>query len=325
MYKNLVQFAATPSGRDAHVDVPLSNMAVMAFERTGNYIASQVMPVVPVQKESDKYYTIDKDSWLRQFTTKRARKASSKRIEFQVSSDGYFCENYTLAGENALEDLANADAAVMLRQNTVNIVTDGLLRDYEIRVANLMSSATNLGSAATLSGATAWSDYVNSNPLSDVDTAHAFIRQNTGLTPNVAVIDADTLAVLRRHPQILDLFKYTSGGEASMAAIQDVLKVDRVLIGGGIKNNALENATASITNIWGNSVIFARVQAGMSLQNQTYGMSLRWSPAGLPGPMTVTRYNDPDPSKKVEVVEAGYYQDEKVVGQALSYGILTTI
>jgi len=317
--------AATPSGRDAHVDVPLSNMAVMAFQRTGQYVAQQVLPIVPVGKQSDRYYVIDGDSWLRNPESLRSAKASPNRIEFKVSSDSYYCPNYALAGENSFEDLDNADTAVMLRQNTVNIVTDALLRGYEIRAANLMTSATNLGSAATLTGTAKWSDAVNSDPISDVTTAHAFIEDKTGLSANVAVIDKNTLAILRQHPAVLDLYKYTAGGLASMEAIKDVLRVDQVFVGGGVKNNALEGATASITNIWGNSVIFARVQAGMSLQSQTYGMSLRWSPAGVPGPMTVTRYNDPDPSKKVEVVEAGYYQDEKVVGQELSYGILTAI
>jgi hypothetical protein len=33
----------------------------------------------------------------------------------------------------------------------------------------------------------------------------------TGLVANTAVMDWDTLQVLRRHPVLLDMYKYTSG------------------------------------------------------------------------------------------------------------------
>lgn len=317
--------AGTPIGRDAHHDVPLSNLAIKAFQGADAYIAQQLFPIVPVGKQSDKYYVLDKASWLRIGTSFRAPKTSPRRVTFRVSSDGYFADNYAFAGENALEDLANADVAIRLRNNTTQVVTDMLLRDYENRVANTVTSGTNLGSYVSLSGTAKWTDYTNSDPISDITTACAFIRQNTGLTPNTGVIDEDTIAVLRRHPAILDLYKYTAGGQATMDQLRDVLNVQNLLVGKGIKNNALENATASITNIWGNNVILCHVQPGTTLETATFGLTFRWSPPGIPGNMQAFRYNDPDPGKKTEVVEVGMYQDEKIVASDLSYGILSTL
>lgn len=317
--------SATASGRDAHVDTPLSTLAVKAFQGAGSYIAQSLFPIVAVSKQSDKYYIVDKDSWLSIPNTRRAPKTSPRRIEFKISSDSYFCDNYALAGENALEDLANADTAIMLRENTTQLVTDALLRDYENRVASLITSGTNLGSYVALTGTAKWSDFVNSDPISDVNTAHAFIRLNTGLTANTMVIDKDTIVTIRRHPMLLDLYKYTSGGQLTMDQIKDVFGVSNVLIGDGIKNNALEGATASVTNIWGSNVILARVVPSLSNKAETFGLSFRWTPSGIPGPMQVRRYNDPDPGKMIEVVDIGYYQDEKIIAQALSYGILDTI
>ena len=314
-----------PTGRDLHIDTPLSNLAIKAFQGSGSFIAQNIFPIIPVGKQSDKYYTIDKDSWLLMPNTRRAPKTSPKRIEFKVSSDGYFADNYALAGENSLEDLANADNALQLRQNTTNIVIEGLLRDYEDRVARLVTSATNLGSGTLLTGTNKWNDYVNSDPMADVTTAHAFIRNRTGLAANTMVIDKDTVSVLRRHPLLLDMYKYTAGGQITVDQLKQAFDVQTVLIGEGIKNMAKEAGTASIVNIWGNNAILARVEQAISLQTATFGLSFRWTPAGIAVPMQVTRYNDPDPGRKTEVVEAGYYQDEKIVAADLAYGIMNTL
>tara|TARA_Y100000310_G_scaffold78084_1_gene74715 strand:+ start:6713 stop:7672 length:960 start_codon:yes stop_codon:yes gene_type:complete len=314
-----------PIGRNVHHDAPLANVAVKAFAGAEGYIASKVMPIVPVQKQSDRFYIVDKDSWIRINTSYRAPKTAPRRVNFRVSSDNYFADNYALAGENSFEDLANADDAIRLRENTTQMVTDMILRDYEDRVASTVTSGTNLGSYVTLANTLLWSDYTNSVPLSDVSTAHAFIRNRTGLVANTAIMDPDTISIIRKHPDLLDLYKYTSGGQVSLPQLADAFDVEQILIGKGIKNTNLVGGTASITNMWGNNAIFAHIKPGMSLETATYGLSFRWTPAGLPLPMQAYRYNDPDPGKKVEVVEVGMYQDEKIVGQDLSYGIFTTI
>jgi len=323
MYKNYA--VATPVGHDAHHDALLTNLAIAAFAGAEGFIAQSVFPSVPVGKESDRYFIIDPDSWLLVPDTRRARKTRPNRVEFKVSSDAYFADNYALAGENALEDLANADMALQLRENTVSVVTDGLLRDLEVRVANLVTSASNLGSGVALTGAAKWSDYAGSDPVADVTTGHATIRGVTGLTANVAIIDYDTMATLRRHPLMLDMYKYTQGGEVTDAQLAAAFKVQRILIGNGVKNNAKENAAASITNIWGNNCILARITAPTGLKTATLGLGFRWRPEGIASDMQAVRYNDPDPGKKIEVIEAGYYQDEKIVASKLGYAITGTL
>jgi hypothetical protein len=316
------------TGRALHIDTPLTNLTIQAFNTgQGQFIAQQVLPPVTVDKESNVYYTISKEAFFRIPNTARARKTKANRIEFDVSSDTYFAREYALAGDIALQDLANADNALQLRSNTVNLVQVGMLRDLEVRVANRVTSATNLGSGALLTGGNKWSDYVNSDPMSNVTTAHAFIRQQTGYTANTAIIDIDTLAILRRHPVLLDMFKYTSGGEVTDSQIQQLFKVGRVLVGNGIKENALEGGTSSVTNIWGNNCILAYIEPSPGgLQTATFGLSMRWTPDGYPAPFTVGRQVFAGPgTENIEVVEAGYFQDEKIVAKSLAYGIMNTL
>ena len=314
------------TSRDVHIDVPLSNIAVEAFA-TGDFIGAQLFPVVDVRKQSDLYYTINKNSWLRTpSTTLRAPKTSPARVEFEVSSDAYYAANYALASENAHEVIANADDPIQLRARTTRFLVDQLMRDQETRIANKVTSITNIGSGALLTGGNKWSNYVSSDPIADVTTGHAFIRSNTGLIANTALMDYDTYKTIQRHPVLLDMYKYTQGGMVNDAELKAVFGVNRILVSNAIRNAALENATASLVNIWGNNFLLCHVAPNATgMRTATFGLGFRWLNPDLPTPWGVRVYNDADPGKKVEVVEASYYQDEKVVAPQLAYLVGTTL
>lgn len=318
--------AAKLTGRDVHIDVPLSRVAVQAFS-TGTFVGPALFPIVPVGKQSDMYYVIDKASWMRAAgTTLRAPKTAPRRVEFSVSSDTYFAHNYALAGENALEVIANADNAIDLRRRTANKVTGDLAVDMEVRIANKVTSITNIGSGIALAGTAKWSDFLSSDPISDVTTGHAFIRNTTGLMANTMLLDYDTHRIVRRHPVLLDMFKYTQGGFLNDAELREVFDVERILIGNAIRNVAQEGQAASMVNIWGNNCLLCHVDnAAPGLETQTFGLGFRWTPDGIPAPMQASVYNDPDPGRKTEIVEVGYYQDEKIVAKDLAYLIGSTL
>lgn len=318
--------AANITARDSHIDVPLSNICVEAF-RTGDFVGPRLFPIVPVEKQSNMYYTIDKASWLRTpRTTLRSPKTPPRRVEFDVSSDSYFADNYALAGENAWEALANADQPITLRARTARKVVEDLMRDMEQRIANQVTSISNVGSGVVLSGGSQWSDYANSDPISDVSTAIAFIRNNTGMLPNTALMDWDTYQMLRRHPVLLDMFKYTQGGLLNDAELKEVFKIPNFIIANAIRNAANEGQTASLVNIWGKNCLVCYVDPqAPSIQTATFGLGFRWNNPELPAPMVASVYNDPDPGKKVEITEVGYYQDEKIVARELAYLIGSTV
>jgi hypothetical protein len=310
----------TPLGRDAYFDAPLTNLTIAAFPKTAEqqgYIAGELFPVVPAPKQSGKYYTLSTEEWLRVPDTLRAPKTRPKRVDFRVSSDGYYADNYALASELAKEDLANADAAIQLRENAAMIALMGLLQDLEVRVANLVTSSTNVGSGVTVSSK--WSDLTNSNPMVDISTAHAFIRGQTGLKANTLVMDEDTFQALRKHSKLLELYKYTSGGLLNEEQVALAMDVQRIYHGRAIRNWTQEGATMSLSNVWGNNALLAYIGPVTGLQTATLGLQIRWTPEGIPAPFQIFRYDDPDPGKKIEVVEAGYYQDEKIVAKNLGY------
>lgn len=317
-----------PSGPNAHVDVPLSNLAIAAFS-TGEdeFIADQLFPQVNVAKQSDKYYIIEKGAFLRSVETLRAPKAKARRLEYTVNSESYFADGHALADENALEDLANADIAIGLRENSTMLVTSQLKRAQEIRVANLVTSASNMGSGVALAGGARWSDFINSRPLADVRTAHAFIRQTTGLRANTMILDWDTWQIVREHPDLLDLYKHTSGGQVTLAQLAATFSVDKIMLGQGIIENMPEGSSlSSITNIWSNVCLLAHVEPTRGLKTRTLGLRFGWQPAGFPGAFQVERSVQAGAgTRKVEIIEAGHFQDEKVVASDLGYVITGTL
>ena len=316
---------ATADGSDIHHDSLLSNIAVSAFSKgVDGLVGNDLFPQVTVSKQSDRYAVIEKDAFLRIPETRRAPKTIANRVNFNVSSDRYFADNYALAGDNALEDLANADIAFQLRQNTVNLVMSGMLRDQERRVLNFVTSATNMGSGTILSGSDRWNNFVNSDPLGDVNTAHAFIRGQTGLIANTMVMDWDSIQTIRRHPDLLDMYKYVSGGQLDNSQLASVFNVDRILVSRAVKENALEGGTTSMTAMWGTSVLLAHIESPNGLETQTLGLRFTWAPTGFPAAMAVQTARESGPGKKnIEIVEAQMFQDERVIATDLGYLIDT--
>jgi len=313
-----------PTGRQVHIDAAMSNLMVAAFETAGDFVAGRLFPPVPVSKQSDRYYTLRKEAWLALPTTFRAPKTRANRIEFDTSTDSYFADNYALAAEIPLEDLANADAALNLRASNTQLISQGLLRDWEARVRAQV--ITNVSTVNRKIDADAWDAINSADIIEQVAAGHQYIYDNTGLRANTLVLDYTSYMYAKRNARAFDKFKYRADGSPMIADAQlrEIFMVDNLWIARSQKNNANPAQTASITSIWGPTALLARVETAVSLQTATYGLSMRWTDPNLGVPLAVeTMIEDGAGSRKVEVLEAGYYQDEKVVASALGYYIQT--
>jgi hypothetical protein len=313
-----------PSGRQIHVDGALSNLLAATFETAGDFVANRLFPPVPVDKQSNKYYTLRKEAWLALPNTYRAPKARATRIEFDISSDSYYASNYALAAEIPVEDLANADAALNLRASNTSLISTGLLRDWEQRVAT--AAVTTVSTVQRLTGASAWDAINSADIIEQMAAAHETIFQNTGLRANSLVLDYRSYMYAKRNIRAFERFKYRATGPALLedSQLKEMFMVDNIWIARSQKNNNPINATGSYTSIWGPVALLARTEQAVSLMTATYGMSFRWTDPELGVPLAVeTAREDGAGSRKVEVLEAGYYQDEKVIGSDLGFYIQT--
>ncbi len=316
-----------PTGRNAHYDIPLSNLAVEAFNADTDGVAQFLFPEVGVNKQSDKYYIVDPDAFLRSEDALRAPRTKPRSVQWTVSSDSYYCENYALSTDTPLEDLANADRQIRLRQNNTRFLTGLIRRAADGRVINIVTSGANVGSYTSLSGASKWSATSSADILGQVSTARAFILSRTGFLPNTAILDWQSFEALRRNERLLDLFKYTTPGQLSEDVVRDrILQVDRLMVTKSVKNTANEGQSLSTTSMFGNNCFFCYVGENIGLQTAAFGLRFAWRNPELPADFGVMIQRlDGAGDPKVEITEVGHYADEKVVGKDLGYLITATI
>lgn len=305
-----------------HVDRPLSNIAFAAFQSTEDMIADLILPPVDVEFKTDQYYTITKSDWLREADDVRAPSGRAKRIEWDLSTDSYIALNYALAEEYPVETVENADAALQFRENTAMHLVESLMRLKERRVATIVMSGGNVGSGVTLSGASQFSAFTTSDPIGIINDGHQWMEDEHGLSPNTMVTTRKVIRVLRQHPKLLDLYKYTGAGQLEMAQLAEVFEVDRILIGKGIIENATQGGTSSITNIWDDNILLAHIEPATGLRTKTLGLQFRWTNPRFGTPFAIMQsLNDEAGSEHTEIEEASYHQAEKITAADLGYVI----
>lgn len=304
------------TSHDVHVDRLLSEMAI--DYRPEGFIADQIFPMVEVQKQSDLYTVFDRGERLRQQKTVRAPGTQARQIVRDVGSDTYFANNFALAYPVTIEDRANADAVLVsnLYEGGAQYCLDHLMLDWEVRVATQVTNTSNVGSSSAVSSA--WDGA--GNPLADMNQAIDNVHYSNGMKPTDVTFGIDAWDSFRRDTTVRDIIFGTNngGGYPSTEQVANLLGVKRVHIGGVFQNTADEGQDESLSSIWGDNVLVYYRPDSPTRERPSYAYNFRWVQPGLPN-MVVERHPY-DTKTKSELVEVGYYQDEKVTGS--TYGFL---
>jgi len=98
-----------PSFQEVHVNAPLSNISIAFLQDSGDYIADKVFPVIPVQKASNIYFSLDKGFWFRDEAGIRVDGEESVGSGYGVSQKTYSCDAYALHFDVGPQVRANTD------------------------------------------------------------------------------------------------------------------------------------------------------------------------------------------------------------------------
>lgn len=305
---------------DLHIDAALSEVA-MGYRPDG-FIADMIMPIVPVGKQSDLYTIWSRADRLRIHDTKRAPGTEAKRIEESVSSATYYAPNYALKSSIPIEDFKNADPIYIDNLNTgrTTLIMDGLLLDWEVRVANQVTSGSNVGSYAACGSA--WTGGSGSDPIGDMNTILDNVQYSTGKRPNRITFGLKAWQTFRRNVNVRDLINGVNngGGFVSLNAVKELFEVEDIQIGGAFQNTAGEGLGESLSAIWDDHVLVHYTPMAATKERPSFAYSFRWAAPGLPN-MQVERHPF-DTKSKAQDIEVGYYQDEVITGS--EYGFLFT-
>src|SRR6185369_9472438 len=230
--------------RDAHVDTALTNISVAYTQDASNFIADKVFPIVPVQKQSDRYYVYDKGAFFRDEAQLRAPATESAGSGFDIdNTPTYFCSKWALHKDVDDDTAANADAVVDPYRDAAMFVQNQLLIRREKLFASTYMTTGVWGTDET--GATnfaQWDDEASSDPMEDIKRARIKVLSQTGYIPNTLVIGYEVYEALKKHPLFVDRIKYTTAESVTLAIIARLLDVDRVLVAQSIMQTSVEGA-----------------------------------------------------------------------------------
>lgn len=309
-----------PTASDVHVDAILTNISIAYIQDQGAFIANQVFPNVPVEKQSDKYFKYEKGDWFRDEAQLRAPATESAGSGFNMATDNYSTKVYAFHKDVDDQVRANADNPLNPDRDATTFVTQRMLLRQEIQWS---STYFTTGVWATDKVGTTdfvqWSNYATSNPIDDVEAGKSTILTNTGFMPNVMVLGYDAFRQLRHHPDIVDRIKYTSSEVPAEGILARLFGVDRVLVARAIKNSAAEGATASFAQVHGKNAALYYVAPSPSLLTPSAGYQFMWRGVsdGLGQNIGITRFRMPE--LRADRIEAQMAWDYKVVATDLGY------
>ena len=293
--KSAISKSGSATSYDLHIDTALTRVSVAYKQDESKYIANKVFPEVPVLKQSDKVWILDKNDLLRNETKKRAPGTESAGRGYALSTTDYFCDVYGIHADIPREYLANSDIPNWDMQVAGSLVNDLLIDRERNFITNMFTTdlwadqgtpndATGHATNSTWPYFIYFSDGADSDPLGVIRTGKQKIQTNTGFQPNTLVVGQEVHDILALHPDIKELIKYTQTGIGDLrgyALMAQLLGVDNYLVGSAVHASNVEGATAAYAYTFGKNMLLCYTPKVAGLLQPASGYIFEWT--GLSG------------------------------------------
>ena len=309
-----------PTSTQVHVDAILTNISVAYIQDQGNFIANQVFPTVPVEKQSDKYFKYAKGDWFRDEAQLRAPATESAGSGYGLTTDTYNTLVYAFHKDIDDQVRANSDSPLNPDRDATQFVTQRMLLRQEIDwSAKYFTTGIWANDKVGGTDFTAWSNYTSSDPIEDIEAGKSTMLTSTGFMPNTLVLGYDVFRQLRHHPDVVDRIKYTSSEVPAEGILSRLFGVDRVLVTRAIKNSGAEGASDSFAQVHGKNAALYYVAPSPGLLTPSAGYQFAWRGVsdGMGQNIGITRFRRPE--LRADRIEAQMAWDYKVVSTDLGY------
>lgn len=315
--------------RNTHYDQFLTNISV-GYNDTNNFIAEQVIKVVEVDKQSDKYMVFDyQDHMVEDDDIRRAPGTVASEMRTGWSDDSYFADGYAKRYALYDEELANADQDRIfnLKEMAARQVKAKLQLSKEINSARLLTNANNfhadlqptIGASGAGADVIKWSDYTNSNPILDMVKLKEKGERLGGMDYNTLVLSAPVYQSLRMNPKLkATIAGFVSPEFVSDEALKQLLGVENIIVAKGRKATSAQRRVGEggLTNyIWGNNAVLLHVpqSAGRDIPAAAYTFQWTNPLANVVGNQKTREYYDE--AAKTLWIESEEWYGQKVVSQ----------
>ena len=316
-----------PTQGDVHVDALLTNISVAIMQDTDMFVYNQVFPVIPSDKQSDKYATYTQDDWFRDEAQIRAGGTESAGSGYNVSSTTFSCDVYAMHKD--IDDFVreNADSVFNLDRDATEFVTQRLMLRQERQWVSEFFVTGVWGTTVTGgTNFTRWNDYAASAPIADFETGKETILKNTGKMANTIVLGYQAFIQLKHHPQFVDRLKYTTSDNMTAGMLARFLEVDNVFVAKSIYATTNEGATTPLYDFnYGKHALLCFVEPNPGLLKASAGYTFEWT--GISGGLgeTIGMNSFRIDQLGVERIEGQVAFDFKIVASGLGYFFLTAV
>lgn len=262
---------------------------VVAYENE-KMIADDVLPRVPVGKEDFRYLVYPKGQMFTLPDNKVGRRGQPTEVHFEASEKTASTEDYGLDDTIPQKDIDNAPENYDPVANSVEGLANLNELAREKRAADLVFDASNYAAThkVQLAGTDQWSDYANSDPEGDIDTA----LDTPVMRPNKVVMGYKTWDVLRKHPELIKAVARdgdATSGKLSREEFADYFELEEVFVGQGYVNTAKPGQPVSLSRVWGNHFCaFHQDPTANTRRGITFGLTAQF------GDPIAGRRDDPD-------------------------------
>lgn len=305
-----------PTPSQVHIDAALTNLLV--GYRNPAFIADLLAPVVPVRKQSDKYFIYDSErEQFRQSDDKRAPGAEAAEVNFALSSDNYYCEDHALLAVIPDEERENADPVIQPNIDRTEFLRAKIDLNKEIELAAMLTSTSVIAQNATLSGDTQWS-HADADPVAAIEARKATIMASVQVMPNTLVLPYPVYSAVRAHAKVRACMPSSFSGAVTEQVLAQIFDVENVLVARAFKNTAAAGQTPSMSYVWGKDALLAYVPTRPGLKQMALALTFAWS--GAPGSVSGHRVELwREERRKADAIRVQRYYDQKLIAAGAAF------
>lgn len=238
-----------PTRSDVHVNKPLTVMSIAYIQAREDFIASKVFPVIPCQKQSDRFFKYLKANWFRSGSQRRAPGTESAGVGYNIdNTPNYFAEVWSCHYDVADQIRANADTPLnMDRDATIFVTQNQLLRREILWTTGYMTTGIWTGGVGggDITPSPKW-DTATGDPIKDIDVQKRSVKSQTGFLPNCMAMADDTFFAVKNNPSVLDRIKYTQRAVLTEDLLAALLQLKDFYVSQAVLNSAAEGQSDSM-------------------------------------------------------------------------------
>lgn len=244
-----------PASQDfQNPNFPLTVFGQDYLARTDQFVAAKVLPVIPVTKDTGKFYKQGETLAHNDVAQHRGRLSESSGGGFGLSSANFTALEYAHHIDVPWQDLGNNetpfDLLATAAKASVNAVA--LRREIEFVSKFLAASQFTVADRAGNASPTGtqfkfWSD-ASSTPIIDIATQRTAVQKISGVRPNVMVLTPEVRDALLNHPDIVakKLYAANPPDKVTLEMLAATLDLEKVFVVEAMKNTAAQGQTESL-------------------------------------------------------------------------------